>query len=399
MAQAQIEAGFISDLDREEDEIQEAFEDIVSITKELPGGNGENPGTSGATILASDTMALVADYISYAVDSQGQSGNDNLKWISGTPREGMELELRCFNGSRNISIDNGAGGTGQIFTITGRSVVLTSTNQWVRVKARGAAWYMTDCCESLRIDQLVGGVPVTTLTVASGACAPDRGVHLLDTGGTNQNLDNIGQSTLSDDGRVLVLRGAQPTTSGHVVTVRHLQGGTGQVALAGAASFALDSKYKTLVLHKSGTTWYELFRTGVLGAGEIPALGTALQKLRVNAGATGLEFATDAAGGWTASSHSSAITIVTIADKTRYLVTATTDVPIYIQGASPADGTTEIEIVRVSGTGKITISFSGAAASASNKIIDPSGSWDTYEMQAGTINRLNLVAIIGGWAA
>lgn len=401
MAQDQIPAGYISDTDRVEAEMQVTFEDIVSLIKEIPGGTSQNPGTGGATILASDTMTLVSDYCVYSVDSQGQSGDDDLKNIAGTPRNGMVVKLHSFNSGRAVTIKHGAGGSGQIFTPNGRDIKLSDPKQWVEAIyiASATAFYVCGMDDSLRVDQLAGALSVATLTVASGTCTPDRCINLLDTGGTNQNLDQIAQTSITVDGRLLILKGAAPTTANHIVTARHLQGGTGQLSLSGGTSFVFDSKFKTLVLYKSGTTWIELFRTGILGGGEFPALGAALDALRVNAGATALEFAANAAGGWTSSSHSSTITIATIVDKKRYLVTASSDVPIDIQGASPADGTTEIEIVRVSGTGKITISFSGAAASANNKVIDPSGSWDTYEMQAGTINRLNLVAITGGWAA
>lgn len=269
MAQTQIDAGFISDPDRVEAEMQEAFEDLVSITKELLGGNSENPGTAGATILATDAFALVADYVAYAVDSQGQSGNDDLKNITGAPRDGMRISVRPFDGTRNITVKHAAGGTGQIYTKLGRDRTLRNVRENLELewKESATAWYEVDADESFRVDQLAGARDLSVLTVSGNSITPNRAVHSVTTSGTAQNINTIAQTSIVEDGREITLIGDDPTTAGHVCTLVHGAGGTGELMLRDSANFKLDQLNKSIRLRKSGTKWYEISRTGGIAPG------------------------------------------------------------------------------------------------------------------------------------
>lgn len=370
--------------------MQVTFEDLVQLIKETVGGNKENPGTAGATILASDAFAVVDDYIHYAIDSQGQSGPDDLKNITGTLRDGAVIFLRPFSAARIITIKNAAGGAGQIYTTTGRDYVMRDTKQYVALVVRGSDLYMLTSDQALIVDQLLGSRDQSSLTVASGACTADRALHALTTGGTAQDLDNIAQTAIVEDGRTIILTGAAPTTAGNVVTLRHNQGGTGQIYLKTGSTFALDSWYKGIMLRKSGAAWYEVIRWG----GELPpALGTALQQLRVNAGGTALEYFTASSGGAFTAITKSANFNVTDPSRTRYIVdTSGGDVVATWTSASPADGTSEWEFVNL-GNNKLTL-----AAYTGEKIIHPLASDDSLDILPTAYRIVRVVAVTGGLA-
>ena len=391
--QTQISTGYISDEDRVEAEMQVTFEDLVQLIKEMPGGNGENPGTGGATVLASDAFAVVDNYQHYALDGQGGVADD-LKNITGTIRDGAVIYLRAFSAGRPITIKNAAGGEGQIYTTTGRDYLMSATNQYVALIARGAAFYMLSSEQALIVDRLLGVRDQSSLTVASGTCTPDRCLHGLTTGGTAQNLDNIAQTALTEDGSVLILTGVAPTTAGNVVTLRHNQGDTGQIYLKTGSTFVLDTWLKGIMLRKSGAAWYEVIRWGDRPS-ELPALGSPLQQLRVNAGGTALEYFTASSGGAFTAVSKSANFNVTDPARTRYVIDTTGGaVTMTFNGASPADNTSEWEIYII-GSNKVTIT---AYAAGSEKIKTPLGDFDSVEIDPASYRRVNLLAVSGGIA-
>lgn len=121
------------------------------------------------------------------------------------------------------------------------------------------------------IRQLPGAMARSTLTIASGAVTPTRGVHDVDTeaAAAADDLTNIATTNLPD-GSLLRLH---CVNAGRVVTVKHAAGGAGAVALAGSADFALDDTKKWVELQRSGADWVEIDRYPALvaAAGEAAA--------------------------------------------------------------------------------------------------------------------------------
>ena len=114
------------------------------------------------------------------------------------------------------------------------------------------------------VAQLPGGQPEVTYTLsAAGEVQPVVTPFAVDTyaGAAADNLDRILVSDLATGygypaGSLLFLRAL---AASRIVTARHLQGGVGQLSLAGGQSFAL-SDTKWLVLHRRGDIWYEVRR-------------------------------------------------------------------------------------------------------------------------------------------
>ena len=105
-----------------------------------------------------------------------------------------------------------------------------------------------------------GGAAEGAHTIASGAITPTTGLFSADTeaAAAADNLDNIVTTNLPD-GFVILLRGAAAV---RVVTVRHNQGGAGQIATADAASIVLDARSKWIMLKRTGADWEEIARFG-----------------------------------------------------------------------------------------------------------------------------------------
>lgn len=119
------------------------------------------------------------------------------------------------------------------------------------------------------IRQMLGGQAESTLVLATDAAAPTRGVHAIDTEGTaaSDDLKNLATTNLPD-GSFLMLRGL---SAARVVTVKHNAGGSGQIALVGAADAVLDATSKWLLLKRTGANWEEVGRFGFAGGGTLTA--------------------------------------------------------------------------------------------------------------------------------
>jgi hypothetical protein len=109
------------------------------------------------------------------------------------------------------------------------------------------------------IGELLGGKVESTLTLASDACTPTGGVHAIDSeaAASTDNLATINQ-TNAPDGRLLLIRAAN---AGHVITVKHAAGGTGQILLTDSADLVLQSTKQWLLLKRTGTSWEEVLRS------------------------------------------------------------------------------------------------------------------------------------------
>jgi hypothetical protein len=118
------------------------------------------------------------------------------------------------------------------------------------------------------IAELPGGSAEIELTITGGTITiPVRSaVVRVDTeaDAAADDLDTIGQGS-TRDGQIIILR---PVDSGRVVTLKHGNGGTGQMLLTGATDLVLDSVEKSVMLRREGTAWREIFRTVVVGSAE-----------------------------------------------------------------------------------------------------------------------------------
>lgn len=279
----QLAAGYISDGDLLESEAQTAFEQIVSLIKELCGGTADNAKIN----LASDAFGILSDVSTYVIDSEGGSGNDTLKWISGTARDGQLIAIRSYNAGRWQTISNGAGGAGQILTKNGQDFTLSKTGQFAILKyVAGSPGYWEEWLrdETARIDQLLGARSASSVSVTASQITVDRGRHTV-TSGTTTNIDQaLGIDTFDHDGNLLILSQGDNT---YTRTLRHNQGTTGKFNLLGGANIVMvsDAFY---CFSKNGTTWDHLF-TIFKSAPLAPS--TAAGKIPIG----------DGAGGWSES--------------------------------------------------------------------------------------------------
>jgi hypothetical protein len=106
--------------------------------------------------------------------------------------------------------------------------------------------------------QLPGAAAEPELTIASGSVTPTTASFRIDTEGeaAADDLDVISQTNLPA-GSIIILRSEDAS---RVVTLRHQQGGTGQLYLIDAANLALASPTMRVVFQNHGSQWTEIGR-------------------------------------------------------------------------------------------------------------------------------------------
>jgi hypothetical protein len=106
--------------------------------------------------------------------------------------------------------------------------------------------------------QLIGGDTPSTLTIATGAVTPTKGVHAVDTeaAAATDDLTNIDQTNLPD-GSLLMLLGAN---AGRVVTLKHAAGGAGQMSMVDSADLVLSDTSIMIIFQRVSTSWVERAR-------------------------------------------------------------------------------------------------------------------------------------------
>lgn len=106
--------------------------------------------------------------------------------------------------------------------------------------------------------QIPGGDTYTTLAIASGVIVPTTGSHIIDTEGdaSADDLTTI-QYTNVRDGALLVLWPEDGTN--HVITIKHLAGGIGQIHLCDHSDYVM-SAHACIVFQRQGSVWYEVCR-------------------------------------------------------------------------------------------------------------------------------------------
>jgi hypothetical protein len=114
------------------------------------------------------------------------------------------------------------------------------------------------------VGQMIGSQPEEALTIVSNSCVPTRSVVTLDFAASTVNLNTIVPGTISTwDGHIILVR---IVNGAHAVVLKHLATGTGQLSLITGTDYALDNVNKFIMLQyrHASTTWYEIFRPGLI---------------------------------------------------------------------------------------------------------------------------------------
>jgi hypothetical protein len=109
--------------------------------------------------------------------------------------------------------------------------------------------------------ELLGGLPIQSLTISSSSVTPAAGsaafLSLATPGGASTaNLNTVVPTNIKN-GAWIALRAAN---AGQTVVVKHGAGGAGQFSLVGNADLSLIDPSMVLLLALSGTTWVEVGR-------------------------------------------------------------------------------------------------------------------------------------------
>lgn len=133
------------------------------------------------------------------------------------------------------------------------------------------------------VKELTGGTGIAQKVIAGGAFASPTGnmlVEIESESGSADNLDNITGEVR--DGKVLCLF----HKSGHTITIRHSQGGSGQFRLKSGTSLALsaDRQYAHFIYNETDTCWDELHRDLTFSLGKLPG-GAAASGKTISSGA------------------------------------------------------------------------------------------------------------------
>ena len=257
---------------------------MISLAKEAIGG-----GPEGSTVtLASDTATIVNDACIFGLDTEGASAADNIKAItigvSGDLRDGMVVGFYNVNSSRVITVKNVAGAR-RIFTKSGRDVVLADTYTffWAKYKLATDAWYQIFPDVSNMVDLLIGGQPLSTVSISSSAITIDRSLVFVDSASA-MHIDQI-LSTKHVEGNLVGLcrvDGLQTRTLYHNV------GTDDKLDLIGGANIVMAANtwyffVKTIV--SSHVIWKHVWT--IYAAGTPLAASTAAGKLAIADGSGG----------------------------------------------------------------------------------------------------------------
>lgn len=107
---------------------------LAFIRQSLLGGAAE-------TQLTIASGAVVPTGASHKIETEASAATDVLDHITVTNMiDGQLLLLRCHDASHVVTIDHGAGGSGQILLYGATDLVLNSTSKWVLLKLNGTTW-------------------------------------------------------------------------------------------------------------------------------------------------------------------------------------------------------------------------------------------------------------------
>ena len=182
-------SGYPSDTTRTQSDIQTYLETMLSIQKEILGGTGE----AASVELVSHSFTPGNNACICVIDTASMASSDYLDVIDPSNcRDGIVIYLRITNDGRVITVINGAGGTGQIFTIDGNNFVLESTSIFLALKFNESISAFEEMFRSTAdTDWAVPG--------AIGSTTPNSGtftsITLTDTVGAHEFLANTSSSS------------------------------------------------------------------------------------------------------------------------------------------------------------------------------------------------------------
>lgn len=126
--------GDMSDGAKTAGEMKANLDALLEGTRELPGGQARSEVT-----IASGQLTIDRAY--HSVDTEGEGAADTLTHIdtTGIP-EGREVTLRPQDDTREVTVQNGAGGAGQILLADAVDLVMSSTRQHLTLILDGTNW-------------------------------------------------------------------------------------------------------------------------------------------------------------------------------------------------------------------------------------------------------------------
>lgn len=124
-------AGYPSDSSRSQSDMQTYFETMLSIQKEVLGGTSE----AASVPLSSNSFTPGNNACVCVIDTEALASSDALDTINAlNVRDGEVIFIRSTNSARVITVNNAAGGAGQILTADGTNVALSSTKTFLALK-------------------------------------------------------------------------------------------------------------------------------------------------------------------------------------------------------------------------------------------------------------------------
>lgn len=182
--------GYPSNASRTNAEMKQFLEDVLAISKELPGGN-----TTSTLTIASGSITPTTGV--HLVDTEAAAATDDLTNIVQTNHpDGRLLVLMSVSSARNVVVKNAAGGTGQILTATGADFTLDDASSALILRRSGTNWvevgrfygndkasfrnYLAspqasvasaatvDLTNTAEVVQITGTTPITAITLPDG---------------------------------------------------------------------------------------------------------------------------------------------------------------------------------------------------------------------------------------
>jgi len=131
-------AGYLENTGRTNAEMKAAFESLRDILAESVGGEASAELTiaSGSVTPAEGSGGGI-----FRIDTEGNAASDTLDTIAQTnTRDGQVIVLRAENAARVVTVNSGAGGTGQILLYDGVDFVFASTSAYLFLRRSGTDW-------------------------------------------------------------------------------------------------------------------------------------------------------------------------------------------------------------------------------------------------------------------
>lgn len=287
-------AGYASDSSRTKGDEKTVIEAIISAIKEVPGGAG-----IAAYTLSSNAFTPANNGCICQIDTSGGGSSDTLKNIATTNiRDGQILVLMITNNGRTINVQNGAGGSGQIYTQDSANCNLTNTLQRIAVQYNATTGFFYEIWRTQNIDTspvagvaanlmyagpssggsakpgfrslavadvqavhntTLGWQALATTGITSNVITPTAACHQIDTSSSSQQINSINPANFTS-GKYLILSINNVANS---LTIKNqASGAANPITLAGGVDVTLATLDQSIMLQLQGTSWREIGRFG-----------------------------------------------------------------------------------------------------------------------------------------